>query len=290
MTGVLILDKAPDWTSNDVVCKLRGILHERRIGHSGTLDPMATGVLPVFVGRATRAVEFCASDEKEYIADLRLGVETDTQDTTGKVLRASSVLADAAQLQAALPLFTGEISQVPPMYSAVKIGGQKLYTLARKGVELERKPRQVTIRKLEILSGGGDTYRIRVICSKGTYIRTLCHDLGQFLGCGAAMSALQRVRAGAFSMAQAVMLDQVEAAMQKGHIEAMLLPVDSVFAQYPEVLISGKEEKKCRNGVDFPLAGRTDGLYRVYGENGAFLMLGRLEAGVMHTVKSFFEV
>ena len=289
MTGVLIVDKPAGWTSSDVVCKLRGVLRERRIGHSGTLDPMATGVLPVFVGRATRAVEFCEADEKEYVAGLRLGIETDTQDTTGTVLRTAESLPDEAALRAVLPDFTGLISQLPPMYSAVKVGGKKLYELARRGVELERQPRQITIRTLELVSGGGDTYTLRVVCSKGTYIRTLCHDIGRALGCGAAMCALRRVRAGAFSLAQATALEQIVDAGQSG-ADRFLLPVDSVFARYPAVTASGKEEKKCRNGVSFPRPDLADGLYRVYGAEGAFLMLGRAADGILHTEKSFFEV
>ena len=289
MTGVLIVDKPAEWTSSDVVCKLRGVLRERRIGHSGTLDPMATGVLPVFVGRATRAVEFCEADEKEYVAGLRLGVETDTQDTTGTVLHTAESLPDEAALRAVLPDFTGRISQLPPMYSAVKVGGKKLYELARRGVELERQPRQITIRTLELVSGGGDTYMLRVVCSKGTYIRTLCHDIGRALGCGAAMCALRRVRAGAFSLAQATALEQIIDAGQSG-AGRFLLPVDRVFERYPAVNVSDGEEKKCRNGVAFPRKDLADGLYRVYGAGGAFLMLGRAAAGVLRTEKSFFEV
>ena len=290
MTGILIVDKPRDWTSSDVVCKLRGMLHERRVGHSGTLDPMATGVLPVFIGRATRAVEFCESDEKEYIAGIRLGIETDTQDTTGTVLHTWDCTADEMALRAVLPEFTGRISQLPPMYSAVKVGGKKLYELARRGVELERTPRQVTIRVLELLSGGGDTYTLRVVCSKGTYIRTLCHEIGRRLGCGAAMCALRRVRAGSFSIGQAVTLEEVSAAVRQGCPEKLLMPVDSVFSQYPAVTVSGKKEKMCRNGADFSLDDRPDGRYRVYNENGLFLMVGKMDDGIMHTEKSFFEV
>lgn len=184
--GILIIDKPAGWTSHDVVAKLRGILHEKRIGHAGTLDPMATGVLPVFVGRATRAVEFAAEREKEYLAGLRLGLTTDTQDTTGTVTATHPVTAGRADLEAVLPQFTGDILQIPPMYSAIKRQGQKLYELARRGQEVERDPRPVTIHALEILDQPSPTeYTLRVACSKGTYVRTLCHDIGQALGCGA---------------------------------------------------------------------------------------------------------
>ncbi len=184
MNGILLIDKPRDWTSSDVVAKLRGVLHEKRIGHSGTLDPMATGLLVVFVGRATRAVEYAESDAKRYTARLRLGLVTDTQDTTGTALGGDLREVPREELEAVLARFRGEIEQIPPMYSAVKKDGKKLYELARKGVEVERKPRRVTISGLEILSGGGDEYTLRVRCSKGTYIRTLCHDIGQTLGCG----------------------------------------------------------------------------------------------------------
>ena len=189
--GILVIDKPSEWTSMDVCAKLRGAFHEKRIGHAGTLDPMATGVLPVFVGRATRAVEFASESNKEYIADIKLGVITDTQDRTGTVLETRPVTAGRTEVEAALAPLRGEILQVPPMYSAVKVGGKKLYELARKGKEVERRARPVTIHALELLEGGdpeAGEYRLRVLCSKGTYIRTLCHDLGQALGCGAALA------------------------------------------------------------------------------------------------------
>ena len=182
--GIIIVDKPSGWTSQDVAAKLRGVFHERRIGHGGTLDPMATGVLPVFVGRATRAAEFMESAQKEYIAGLRLGMTTNTQDTSGETLQTAPVCVTRQELEAALKQFTGPIEQIPPMYSAIKIGGKKLYELARKGQEIERKPRPVTIYALELLDGDGADWTIRVRCSKGTYVRTLCHDIGAALGCG----------------------------------------------------------------------------------------------------------
>ena len=180
--GILVIDKSAGWTSQDVAAKLRGVFHERRVGHGGTLDPMATGVLPVFIGRATRAAEFLESAEKEYVAGLRLGVVTDTQDTSGTVLETNPVCVTRAQLEAALRQFLGPIEQIPPMYSAIKINGQKLYELARRGQEVARRPRSITIHALELLEGEGADWTIRVRCSKGTYVRTLCHDLGRALG------------------------------------------------------------------------------------------------------------
>ena len=224
--GILIIDKPAGWTSHDVVAKLRGILHEKRIGHAGTLDPMATGVLPVFVGRATRAVEFAAEREKEYLAGLRLGLTTDTQDTTGTVTAAHPVTAGRANLEAVLPQFTGDILQIPPMYSAIKRQGQKLYELARRGQEVERDPRPVTIHALEILDQPSPTeYTLRVACSKGTYVRTLCHDIGQALGCGGTMYALRRTQAAGFTLDQAV--TTLEAVQASADPAGLLLPVEA---------------------------------------------------------------
>ena len=194
--GILIIDKPTGWTSMDVCAKLRGILREKRIGHAGTLDPMATGVLPVFVGRATKAVQFAENGRKEYHAVLKLGTVTDTQDTTGAVLEAYPVTVGADEVCAALEHFTGELLQLPPMYSALKVNGQKLYDLARQGKTVERKPRAITVYELELLEQSApDEFALRVVCSKGTYIRTLCHDLGQALGCGGCMAAGRAGRA-----------------------------------------------------------------------------------------------
>jgi len=203
--GILIIDKPAGWTSMDVCAKIRGILHEKRVGHGGTLDPMATGVLPVFVGQATRAVEFAENSRKEYVAGLRLGQVTDTQDVTGTTLETHPVTVCRDQLEAALPRFTGAIQQLPPMYSAIKINGQKLYDLARKGREVARKPRAITIYELELLEQTGETeYLLRCVCSKGTYIRTLCHDIGRLLGCGGTLYSLRRTMAAGFPLADAV--------------------------------------------------------------------------------------
>ena len=282
--GIIVIDKPPDWTSHDVVAKVRGILREKRVGHAGTLDPMATGVLPVFVGRATRAVEFAAESGKEYIAGLKLGVVTDTQDLTGTVLETHPVTVTSADVENALAAFRGDIFQVPPMYSALKRDGKKLYELARKGIEVDRPPRPVTISALELLEGGGADYRLRVRCSKGTYIRTLCHDLGRALGCGGAMSALRRTAAAGFTLADAVTLDALQA---RG--AALLLPVESYFSDRPALTVAPQWEKKVRNGADFPCPA-PDGEYRVFGEGQVFLMLGRCTNGVMTTLKSFYEV
>lgn len=288
--GIIVIDKPAGWTSMDVCAKLRRLLGERRVGHAGTLDPMATGVLPVFVGRATRAVEFAEGGGKTYVAGLRLGVETDTQDSTGTVLAERPANVSREALEGVLSRFRGEILQIPPMYSALKRDGKKLYELARKGKTVEREPRPVTISGLEILSQEDSAhFTLRVTCSKGTYIRTLCHDIGAALGCGGVMDALQRTEAAGFTLAQAVTMEQVIQAAEEGTAETLLAPVDGLFAAYPAVTVQGRGERLCRNGNAFQQEGE-DGLYRVYGADGTFLMLGKLEQGTMRTVKSFFSV
>ncbi len=254
--GIIIIDKPTGWTSMDVCAKLRGILREKRIGHAGTLDPMATGVLPVFVGRATKAVQFAENGQKEYHAVLKLGMVTDTQDTTGTVQETHPVAVGADEVRAALPHFTGELSQLPPMYSALKVNGQKLYDLARQGKTVERKPRTITVYELELLGQSApDEFALRVVCSKGTYIRTLCHDLGQ--------------------------------AQEAG--EALLLPLDEYFRAYPRFTVQNEtQEKRAYNGNAFTARGVADGEYRVYDRAGSFLSLSRAEGGELHAIKNFF--
>ena len=287
--GIIIIDKPQDWTSMDVCAKLRGIFREKRVGHGGTLDPMATGVLPVFVGRATRAVEFAGESEKEYAAGLKLGVVTNTQDTTGQVLETHPVSVTREEVEEALAPFRGNILQIPPMYSAIKRDGKKLYELARAGKEVDRPPRPVTIRALEVAEQTGpDAYTLRVRCSKGTYVRTLCHDIGAALGCGGCMSALRRTEAGGFTLKDAVTLEALQAAPEPA---ALLRPVDACFHGYDAVEIDRRALFKARNGNPFPCPdGVPDGVYRFYGPGGEFLLLGRCEAGTATTIKSFFEV
>lgn len=287
--GIIIIDKPAGWTSMDVCARLRRLLGERRVGHGGTLDPMATGVLPVFVGRATRAAEFAETGEKEYVATLRLGLTTDTQDVTGTTLSTAPAVCGRSDVEAALAQFRGNILQVPPMYSALKVNGKKLYELARKGQTVERRPRSVTIFELELLGQDNETdYRLRVRCSKGTYIRTLCHDIGQALGCGGVMASLRRTEAAGFALSQAAGLETVAAAAEAGEAAGLLLPVDSLFASRPALKISGRSERLCRNGNPFRTEA-ADGVYRVYGADGAFLMLGACRNGEMRTVKNFFS-
>ena len=292
MNGIILIDKPRDWTSHDVVGKLRRLLKERRIGHSGTLDPMATGLLVVFVGRATRAVEFAEADAKEYIAGLRLGVETDTQDITGTVLQETAHAVTAEELAAVLPRFTGPQQQIPPMYSALKVNGQKLYDIARKGGEVERKARDITIHSLSLEDSSGlepGDFCLDVTCSKGTYIRTLCHDIGRALGVGGTMSSLRRVRAGAFHLRDALTLEQVALAAEEGRAEQLLLPVDTLFTAHPSMTLTEKQTKRTLVGGQFSVT-VPDGTYRFYAPDGAFLALGKVEQGTASTIKSFFEV
>ena len=283
--GIIIMDKPAGWTSMDVCAKLRGILKTKKVGHAGTLDPMATGVLPVFVGSATKAVSFAENGDKEYIAGLRLGVTTDTQDTSGNVLERRESSVSRESLEAVLPRFTGEIQQIPPMYSAIKINGQKLYELARKGTEIQRSARNITIFELELLGQTDDgDWMLRVRCSKGTYVRTLCHDIGQALGCGGCMSALRRTMAAGFTLAESHTLEEVQ---QKG--ESLLAPTDSLFRQYPaHRLTTEKADRACRCGNPIPAEGLAEGLYRVYGLNGQFLCLSSWKNGLLISRKNFF--
>ena len=286
MNGIVIVDKPSGWTSQDVTARLRRVFQTRRIGHGGTLDPMATGVLPVFVGRATRGVEFFENAEKVYETVLRLGLTTDTEDITGAVLKEQDAFVTAEQVKAVLQSFRGEILQVPPMYSALKVNGQKLYELARKGREVQRQPRPITIHELELLGMEAEGVRLRVRCSKGTYIRTLCKDIGEALGCGGCMAALRRVQAGEYTIADAVPLQTL---LESQTPEVFLQSVDHMFRNSHAVTLTANQEKRCRCGNSFSVT-IAEGTYRVYGQSGEFLMLAKVENGVMSTIKSFFEV
>lgn len=286
MDGIVIVDKPQGWTSQDVTARLRRVFGTRRIGHGGTLDPMATGVLPVFVGRATRAVEFFEHAEKTYETVLRLGITTDTEDMTGTVLTEENVSFTEEQLQETLAAFRGEILQVPPMYSALKVNGQKLCDLARKGKTVERQPRPITIHELTLVERGENTLRLRARCSKGTYIRTLCKDIGEKLGCGGCMESLRRVAAGEYTIDEAVPLQTL---LDTEEPEKYLRDVDTMFRNYPAVTLTANQETRCRNGNAFSVS-LAPGTYRAYSQGGEFLMLAKVDGGVMSTIKSFFQV
>ena len=286
MNGIVIIDKPQDWTSQDVTARLRRVFNTRRIGHGGTLDPLATGVLPVFVGRATRGVEFFEHAEKTYETVLRLGLTTTTEDVWGETIEERPVSVTPETVEKTLEQFRGEILQVPPMYSALKVNGQKLCDLARKGREVERKPRPITIHALTLLEMGENTLRLRVRCSKGTYIRTLCKDIGEALGCGGCMAELRRVTAGEYTIEEAVPLLQL---LEEQEPEKFLRGVDTMFRSHPAVTLTANQEKRCRCGNSFSVK-LAEGTYRAYGHSGEFLMLAKVEDGVMSTIKSFFEV
>ena len=286
MNGIVIIDKPQGWTSQDVTARLRRVFSTRRIGHGGTLDPMATGVLPVFVDRATRGVEFFEHAGKTYEATLRLGLTTDTEDTSGTVLEEKEVNISKEEFLGILSQFRGKIQQVPPMYSALKINGQKLVDLARKGKTVERQPREIEIFELTCLEFADNTARLRVRCSKGTYIRTLCKDIGEALGCGGCMAALRRTAAGEYTIEEAVPLQEL---LESTEPEKYLRPVDSMFRQHPAVTLTEKQEVRCRNGGTFSVK-MANGTYRAYSAAGEFLMLAKVEDGVMSTIKSFWIV
>ena len=286
MNGIVIVDKPQEWTSQDVTARLRRVFNTRRIGHGGTLDPMATGVLPVFVGRATRGVEFFEHAEKAYETVLRLGLTTDTEDVFGNTLTEQEVHISETEFSSVLSKFRGKIEQIPPMYSALKVNGQKLCDLARKGKEVERQPRQIEIFALDLLEFNGNTARLRVKCSKGTYIRTLCKDIGEACGCGGCMQELRRIQAGEYTIAEAVPLQTLLEAQEP---EKYLRTVDTMFCNHPAVTLTANQEMRCRCGNQFSVK-LENGTYRAYSQNGEFLMLAKVEDGVMSTIKSFFEV
>ena len=248
MDGILVIRKEKGYTSHDVVAKLRGILHMKKIGHTGTLDPAAEGVLPVALGRGTRLVELLTEKEKTYEAVLRLGVSTDTQDMTGTILSEKPVTVTEEEVRETVASFVGEQMQVPPMYSALKVGGKKLYELAREGKTIERKPRPVVFYEIRILDMDLPLVRISVTCSKGTYIRTLCHDIGEKLGCGAAMESLLRTKVGRFTLDDAITLAQTEEAVQEGTIEGKILGIEEILAEYPRVCCTKEGDRLLANG------------------------------------------
>lgn len=290
MNGIVIINKEKGFTSFDVVACLRRILSTRKIGHTGTLDPDATGVLPVCVGSATKAVDLLTAKEKEYIATVQLGSETDTQDSSGKVLRESDVSVSEEDIRRVAERFVGEIDQIPPMYSAIKQDGKKLYELARAGKTVERKPRRITVYELEILDIDleKNQFSMRVACSKGTYIRTLCQDMGETLGCYAHMAELCRTKTGPFALCEALTLKEVEEKMAAGDT-AFLMETDRVFEDIPALKLSAREAEMVRNGVrirakEFPEGSRC----RMYDERGEFLAVSQVLESRWKIEKTFF--
>ncbi len=255
--GILNVYKEAGYTSHDVVARLRGICKQKKIGHTGTLDPDAVGVLPVCLGNATKLSDMLTDRQKEYVADFRLGVTTDTQDISGRILEEREVLVSPSQVREAVFSFLGDSLQVPPMYSALKVGGKKLCDLARAGKEVERRPRPVTIYSIELLREEHPDYTIRVSCSKGTYIRTLCHDVGELLGCGGVMTGLKRTRVGEFWIEQAYTLEELQKLSESGELGKVLLPVEYMFRALPGFKAGREDYRALRNGnqLNFRTAG-----------------------------------
>ena len=280
-SGVILIDKPSGFTSFDVIAVLRGVLRERRLGHTGTLDPMATGVLPVLVGKATRAADILPENEKSYRAGFALGYSTDTLDVTGEVVKRSGKTASREELLAALDSFRGVITQLPPMYSAVQVGGRRLYDLARQGVSVERTPRRVEVYSAELIGfdQSAQSGELEISCSKGTYIRSIIDDLGELLGTGGVMTALTRTSSQGFGLSECVTLDEIKRMPDPW---TRLIPTDSLFERYPELSLSRKQERMYKSGVrldpDRVKGALREGIYRVYGESGNFLGLCRVKS------------
>ena len=292
MQGILIVDKPTDWTSFDVIAKLRGILGTRKLGHSGTLDPMATGVLPVFCGGASKAVDLQLDHTKAYRATLKLGARTDTGDVTGTVLETAPVTAGEKELLEVLPRFVGSRMQTPPMYSAVKINGQPLYKLARQGMEVERKARPIEILSIQYEGSPAENeYTLTVKCSKGTYIRVLLEEIAEAMGQKGTMSALRRVAAGVYTEADAHSLEEIQAAKNAGPeaLQALMLPVESVFTSLPLLVAGERVEQHLYNGCPTSRYPAADGRYRVRNARGQFLGLANITGGVLRVEKLFVE-
>ena len=279
--GIINVYKEKGYTSHDVVAKLRGIAGQKKIGHTGTLDPDAEGVLPVCLGKATKVCELLTDKDKTYRAVLFLGQTTDTQDASGTVLETSDISnLNEAQVTEAVQSFVGEYAQIPPMYSALKVGGKKLYELAREGKTVERKARNVKIHSIKILRVDLPRVEMEVSCSKGTYIRTLCHDIGEKLGVGGCMESLLRVQVGRFVLADSLRLSEIQKAKEDGNLEKILQPIDSVFEQYRAVWIRPDQEKRLQNGNSFRKPDRSQNyddqeMVRVYDSNGHFAAVYR---------------
>jgi tRNA pseudouridine55 synthase len=297
MNGILCMNKPQDFTSFDVIAKLRGILKIKRLGHAGTLDPMATGVLPVFVGTATKACDILPDNEKSYLAGFKTGLITDTQDITGKTVSEFSKRVTKEEIIDILPKFTGNVMQLPPMYSAVSVNGKRLYDLARQGIEVEREKREIFIDEIRLEQFNEDTQegKLYVSCSKGTYIRTIINDIGELLGCGAVMTSLVRLSSGGFKLEQCLSFADVEKARDENRLEELIIPVEKVFSSLARLRLNEVQTRMYKNGVKLDLA-RVNNIkgnvndYAVYGFDGAFIgtAFPEWEKGVLKVGKNFF--
>ncbi|MDQ5983129.1 MAG: tRNA pseudouridine synthase B [Eubacteriales bacterium SKADARSKE-1] len=300
MDGIIVINKPKGFTSFDIVAIMRKLCNIKKIGHSGTLDPMATGVLPILIGKATKLQTMLQNSQKEYIAEFKLGITTDSEDITGKVLTKKSVEAKKENIQAVLSDFRGKIKQIPPMYSAVQKDGVRLYNLARQGIEVEREPREVTIYKLELLSYDevGHIGKILVKCSKGTYIRTLCADIGEKLACGATLTSLERTFAASFAISDSITLDEAKIRSQNGTLVDKLIPIDRLFKDYSSLTVTAAQGVRLKNGGALFLD-RTDAknapdstIFRTYDDEGTFLGLSivKQKSGELSRLTKWTEV
>lgn len=289
MNGIIIIDKPLGRTSHDMVYVIRKMTGIKKVGHTGTLDPEATGVLPVCIGNATKVADMLTLSDKCYRAELVLGMTTDTQDADGEILTECEVNCSDEEIRNAINSFVGEISQIPPMYSAIKQNGKKLYELARKGIEVERKSRKVTINSIDILEINGERVTIDVSCSKGTYIRTLCEDIGMKLGVGAYMNTLRRTKTGPFTIEESYKIKQLDELKAVGKLESVLIPVDRMFMEYPQIILNPKQVNSVTNGVMMTYNGDEGQSYRVYDESGKFLCISKIIDGKLKLEKSFWS-
>ncbi len=289
MNGIIVIDKPKGRTSHDMVYFIRRMTGIKKVGHTGTLDPDATGVLPLCIGNGTKVSDMLLESDKCYRAELILGKTTDTQDLSGNVLEEKEVNLSEEEIVKAAESFVGEIEQIPPMYSAIKQDGKKLYELARKGIEVERKPRRVTVNEITIVKIDKNTVTIDVDCSKGTYIRTLCSDIGEKLGCGGCMGDLRRTKAGMFNIDESHTVEEIEKLKENGKLGDIILPVDSVFMKYPKIQLNEKQVKSVTNGIRMTYKGVEGQTYRVYDNNNEFLCISKIEDGKLRLVKSFWN-
>ena len=295
MNGILCVNKPQGFTSFDVVAKLRGILGMKRLGHAGTLDPMATGVLPVFVGTATKACDIMPDNSKSYRAGFRFGQTSDTQDVTGKVLKSSDKSVRYDDICAVLPDFIGKIMQIPPMYSAVQVNGKRLYDLARQGIEVEREAREIEVSSVKLVEYDENTREgtLEIDCGKGTYIRTVINDIGEKLGCGGIMTSLIRTSASGFTLDDCYTFEQIQQARDENRLESLILPVERVFSSLPSLRLGEVQTGMYRNGVKLDLSRihnikENCGLYRLYGFDNKFIgtAVADFENGVLRIGKN----
>lgn len=291
MNGIIVVNKPLGKTSHDMVYFMRRLTGIKKVGHTGTLDPDATGVLPVCIGNATKVADMLTLSDKRYSAELTLGKTTDTQDASGKVLTQREVNVSAEEIEDTVRSFIGEIEQIPPMYSAVKQNGKKLYELARKGIEVERKKRKITIREINITEIDIENGRVKldVLCSKGTYIRTLCADIGERLGVGAYMSALERTQTGPFTLDESYTLDKLEKRRDEGTLKETLIPTDAVFSDYPKIVLNEKQTRSITNGIRMSYKGVEGQSYRLYSADEKFLCVSKCTDGRLVLEKSFWN-